>query len=152
MTTTRALAIELDALGDTRALWRAWLESARGVLDVGPDDLPVDRAEAAVALDDAGAGNWRTLLERFSEDHAPAFLRRDAATSARLQALVDDGATLGVFTDAPDELARTALAQLGAARRISALETGAGAFERLLEAIGRDATVVHTRADLLYGP
>ena len=194
MTTTRALAIELDALGDTRALWRAWLESARGVLDVGPDDLPVDRAEAAVALDDAGAGNWRTLLERFSEDHAPAFLRRDAATSARLQALVDDGATLGVFTDAPDELARfsvdlarayprrlaatsarlpalvddgatlgvftdapdelarTALAQLGAARRISALETGAGAFERLLEAIGRDATVVRTRADLLYGP
>jgi len=152
MTTTRALAIELDALGDTRALWRAWLESARGVLDVGPDDLPVDRAEAAVALDDAGAGNWRTLLERFSEDHAPAFLRRDAATSARLQALVDDGVTLGVFTDAPDELARTALAQLGAARRISALETGAGAFERLLEAIDRDATVVRTRADLLYGP
>jgi hypothetical protein len=152
MTTTRALAIELDALGDTRALWRAWLESARGVLDVGPDDLPVDRAEAAVALDDAGAGNWRTLLERFSEDHAPAFLRRDAATSARLQALVDDGVTLGVFTDAPDELARTALAQLGAARRISALETGAGAFERLLEAIGRDAAIVRTRADLLYGP
>ena len=152
MTTTRALAIELDALGDTRALWRAWLESARSVLDVGADDLPVDRAEAAVALDDAGAGNWRTLLERFSEDHAPAFMRRDAATSARLQALVDDGVKLGVFTDAPDELARTALAQLGAARRISALETGAGAFERLLETIGRDATVVRTRADLLYGP
>ena len=122
------------------------------MLDVDPDDLPVDRTEAAVALDDAGAGNWRTLLARFSEDHAPAFLRRDAATSARLQALVDDGATLGVFTDAPDELARTALAQLGAARRISALETGAGAFERLLGAIGRDATVVRTRADLLYGP
>ena len=50
MTTTRPLAIELDALGDTRALWLAWLESARGVLDVSPDDLPVDRAEAAVAL------------------------------------------------------------------------------------------------------
>jgi hypothetical protein len=149
MTTTRALAIELDALGDTRALWLAWLESARGVLDVDTDALPADRADAAVALDHAGAGNWRTLLERFSEDHAPAFLRRDAATSARLQALVDDGTTLGVFTDAPEELARTALAQLGASRRISALETGDGAFERLLDVIGRDATLVRTRADLL---
>ena len=149
MTGTRALAIELDALGDTRALWLAWLESARGVLELNPDALPTDRGDAAAALDDAGAGNWRTLLERFSQDHAPAFLRRDAATSARLQALVDAGATLGVFTDAPDELARTALAQLGASRRISELETGAGAFERLLDAIGRDATVVRTRADLL---
>ena len=151
MTSARALAIELDALGDTRALWLAWLESARGVLEVDPDALPTDRGDAAAALDDAGAGNWRTLLERFSQDHAPAFLRRDAATSARLQALVDAGATLGVFTDAPDELARTALAQLGASRRISALETGAGALERLLEVIGRDATVVCTRADLLEG-
>jgi hypothetical protein len=149
MTTTRALAIELDALGDTRTLWLAWLESARGVLGVGTDELPADRADAAVALDRAGAGNWRALLARFSEDHAPAFLRRDAATSARLQALVDDGATLGVFTDAPEELARTALAQLGASRRISALETGTGAFERLLDVIGREATVVRTRADLL---
>jgi hypothetical protein len=149
MTTTRALAIELDALGDTRALWLAWLESARGVLDVDTDELPADRADAAVALDRAGAGNWRTLLARFSEDHAPAYLRRDAATSARLQALVDDGTTLGVFTDAPEELARTALAQLGASRRISALETGDGAFERLLDVIGRDATLVRTRADLL---
>jgi hypothetical protein len=152
MTTTRALAIELDALGDTRALWLAWLESARGVLDVDTDELPADRADAAVALYRAGVGNWRTLLQRFSEDHAPAFLRRDAATSARLQALVDDGATLGVFTDAPEELARTALAQLGASRRISALETGEGAFERLLESIGRDATVARTRADLLNRP
>ena len=135
MIKTPALAIELDALGDTRALWLAWLESARGVLDVDPDELPVDRADAAAALDDAGAGNWRILLERFSEDHAPAFLRRDAATSARLQALVDGGATLGVFTDAPDELARTALAQLGASRRISALETGAGAFLERLDRI-----------------
>jgi hypothetical protein len=149
MTTTRALAIELDALGDTRALWLAWLESARGVLDVDTDELPADRADAAVALDRAGAGNWRTLLARFSEDHAPAYLRRDAATSARLQALVDDGTTLGVFTDAPEELARTALAQLGASRRIAALETGDGAFERLLDVIGRDAILVRTRADLL---
>jgi hypothetical protein len=147
-----AVAIELDALGDTRGLWAAWLESARSVLDVDPNELPVDRAEAAKALDDAGAGNWRVLLQRFTEDHAPAFLRRDAATSARLQALVQEGAKVGVFTDAPEELARTALSQLGAARRIAVLETGDGAFERLLENIGGDATVVRNRADLLNRP
>ena len=146
MSKTRALAIELDALGDTRALWLAWLESARGVLDVDPDGLPLDRADAALALDDAGAGNWRTLLERFCEDHAPALpapRRRDER--ARCRRSCGDGATLGVFTDAPEELARIALAQLGASRRISALETGAGAFERLLDAIGGDAIVVRTR-------
>lgn len=147
-----AVAIELDALGDTRTLWNAWLESARGVLGVDPGGLPVDRAEAAAALDRAGAGNWRVLLERFSEDHAPAFLRRDAATSAVLQKLMEQGATLGVFTDAPEELARTALAQLGAARRVSVLETGTDALERLLDGIGADAFVVRTRTDLLTRP
>lgn len=145
----RAVAIELDALGDTRALWNAWLGSARAVLGVDPATLPADRAAAAAALDEAGAGNWRVLLERFSEDHAPAFLRRDAATSAALQALVDDDVTLGVFTDAPLELAGTALAQLGAARRIPTLETGPGALHRLLVRIGSDATVVRSRDDLL---
>jgi hypothetical protein len=149
MTGPLALAIELDALGDTRPLWTAWLASARAVLDVDPESLPADRAAAADVLDAAGAGNWRVLLERFSEDHAPAYLRRDAATSAGLQGLVGAGATLGVFTDAPVELARTALAQLGATRRVSALETGTGALERLLEALGADAEVVRTRDDLL---
>jgi hypothetical protein len=147
--TAAVVAIELDALGDTRPLWHAWLEASRGVLDIDPDELPADRGEAARALDEAGAGNWRALLERFSEDHAAAYLRRDAATSAGLQALVGRGAQLGVFTDAPDELARTALAQLGAARRVTALETGAGALERLLATLGADAAVIRTRADLL---
>jgi phosphoglycolate phosphatase-like HAD superfamily hydrolase len=148
----RALAIELDAIGDTRPLWGAWLESARGVIGVDPDALPADRADAATALDAAGAGNWRVLLARFSEDHAPAYLRRDAAASAALQALVAQGVRLGVFTDAPEELARTALAQLGATRRIAAVETGGGALERLLEALGGDAEVVRTRDDLLNRP
>jgi phosphoglycolate phosphatase-like HAD superfamily hydrolase len=145
----RALAIELDALGDTRPLWAAWLESARGVLDVDPNGLPADRTEAAAVLDEAGAGNWRVLLERFSEDHAPAYLRRDATTSAALQALVRRGASIGIFTDAPSELARVALAQLGATRRVALLETGAGALERLLAALGPDTEVVRSRADLL---
>ena len=87
--------------------------------------LSVDRGEAAAALDAAGAGNWRTLLERFAEDHAPAYLRRDAATSAALQSLASSGVELGVFTDAPEPLARVALAQLGAARRVSRSSRGA---------------------------
>ena len=105
----------------------------------------MDRGEAAEALDRAAAGNWRTLLERFAEDHAPAYLRRDAATSAALQSLASGGVELGVFTDAPEELARVALAQLGAARRVSRLESGAGALERILAALGPDAAVVRTR-------
>ena len=147
--TGRALAIELDAIGDTRPLWAAWLDSARAVLDVEPDGLPADRALAAAALDAAGAGNWRVLLARFSEDHAPAYMRRDAGTSAALQRLASDGVRLGVFTDAPEELARTALAQLGATRRVSTVETGAQALERLLDALGGGAEVVRTRDDLL---
>ena len=147
--TARTLVVDLDAIGDTRPLWSAWLESARGVLAIDPAAIPVDRGEAAEALDAAGAGNWRVLLERFAEDHAPAYLRRDAATSAALRALASRDVTMAVFTDAPSELARTALAQLGATRRVSALETGAGALERLLAEVGADAEVVRTRADLL---
>ncbi len=54
-----------------------------------------------------------------------------------------------MFTDAPEPLARVALSQLGATRRISAVETGAGALERLLETVGTGAEVIRTRADLL---
>jgi len=152
VTAARARAIELDAIGDTRPLWSAWLESARGVLEIDPAELSSNRADAAVALDRAAAGNWRTLLERFAEDHAPAYLRRDAATSAALQSLASGGIELGVFTDAPEQLARVSLAQLGATRRVSHLESGAGALERVLAALGPDATVVRTRNDLLQRP
>ena len=145
----RPLAVDLDAIGDTRPLWNAWLDSARAVLEVDPATLPADRGEAAAALDRSGAGNWRVLLERFSEDHAPAYLRRDAATSAVLRSLASVGNAVGVFTDAPEELARVALAQLGATRRVSALESGAGALERVLAALGGDTQVVRTRDDLL---
>ena len=152
MTASQAIAIDLDAIGDTRPLWAAWLESAHVVLEIDPERLPADRGEAAKALDHAAAGNWRVLLERFTEDHAPAYLRRDAATSAALQSLASKGTPLGVFTDAPEELARVALAQLGATRRVSMLEAGTGARERLLGTLGDDAVVVSTRADLLSRP
>ena len=92
--------------------------------------------------------NWRALLERFAEDRAPVYLRPNAQASAALRRLQADGVRLGVFTDAPEELARIAVAQLGAARRIEALEAGPGSLERLLAKLGPDARVVRAIADL----
>jgi phosphoglycolate phosphatase-like HAD superfamily hydrolase len=152
MSAREAVAVDLDAIGDTRPLWAAWLESARVVLEIDPESLPTDRVDAATALDRSGAGNWRVLLERFAEDHAPAYLRRDAAASTALQVLVSRGIVVGVFTDAPDELTRVALGQLGATRRVTAVESGAGALERLRATLGPEAQVVRTRADLLNRP
>jgi len=145
-----ALLLELDgALGDTRPLWRDWLGDAARVLEIDPDELPSDRADAAVELDRSGAGNWRVLLERYAEDRATIYLRPAADVSAALRRLAVAGVRLGVFTDAPAELARVALAQLGAARRIEAVEAGAGALDRLRQLLGEDAVVVETRAKLV---
>jgi phosphoglycolate phosphatase-like HAD superfamily hydrolase len=145
----RAVAIDLDgALGDTRALWRDWLEDASRRLRLGELVLPDDRAAAAEQLDER-IGNWRVLLERFAEDRAPVYLRPDAAVSAALRRLDGAGASVGVFTDAPAELARVALAHLGAARRVDALATGADALEHALELVGADALVVRTREELI---
>jgi phosphoglycolate phosphatase-like HAD superfamily hydrolase len=145
-----ALALELDGvLCDTRALWRDWLASVEPVLGVAPAELPADRAEAAAALDREGAGNWRTLLGRWSEERAAVYFRRDAQTSEKLRALEGSGRRMGAFTDAPAELAAVALAHIGAARRLAALETGAFAKERLLELLGEDAVVIETRDELL---
>jgi phosphoglycolate phosphatase-like HAD superfamily hydrolase len=144
-----AVAIDLDgALGDTRPLWDDWLQSAGGVLGVEPESLPVDRAEAAAELDRRDAGNWRVLLERFCEERAPVYLRRNPSASTALRALEAAGRELGVFTDAPEPLARVALAHLGADRRIGALEAGPNALARLLERLGADAIVVRSGADL----
>jgi phosphoglycolate phosphatase-like HAD superfamily hydrolase len=150
MTVSMPVAVDLDgALGDTRPLWNDWLASVSEILRLDASALPSDRGEAAVELDRRGAGNWRTLLERFGEERAPVYLRRDAATSTALRALALQGRPIGVFTDAPEPLARVALAQLGAVRRVVALETGSGALERLLVRLGADPVVVHSRAELL---
>jgi phosphoglycolate phosphatase-like HAD superfamily hydrolase len=146
----RALAIELDSvLGDTRPLWRDWLEDAarryRSIAPLDPSTLPEDRAAAAEELDRwaaAGVGDWRWALTRFAEDRAPVYLRPDAEVSASVRALAAAGHRLGVFTDAPAGLARVALAQLGVDRRIEALEAGEGALERLRERLGPDLAVV----------
>ncbi len=145
-----ALIVDLDgALGDTRPLWRDWLTDAAKVLGIDAGALPVDRAEAARALDDAGARNWRVLLERFAEDRASVYLRPAADVSAALRRLAAAGVTVGVYSDAPEELARVALAQLGATRRVSALEAGAGAHERLRARLGDDAPIATTRQELV---
>jgi phosphoglycolate phosphatase-like HAD superfamily hydrolase len=144
-----AYAIDLDgALGDTHRLWRDWLEDASRRLRLGELALPDDRVAAAAELD-GRVGNWRVLLERFAEDHAPVYLRPDAAVSAALRRLDGAGASLGVFTDAPVELARVALAQLGAARRLDAVEAGADALQLILARLGADALVVRTRDELV---
>jgi phosphoglycolate phosphatase-like HAD superfamily hydrolase len=95
-----------------------------------------------------GVGDWRAALARFAEDRAPVYLRPSAEVSNALRALAADGCRLGVFTDAPEPLARVAVAQLGAERRIEALETGAGALERLIERFGPETVVVRDPGEL----
>ena len=144
-----ALAIDLDeVLGDTRPLWRDWVADAARRARVDAEQLPDDRAAAADELDRV-LGNWPVLLARFAEDHAPVYLRPNAEVSAALRALQGRGLRLGAFTDAPEPLARVALAQLGAARRLEAVESGRDALPRLLARLGEEATVVRTRGALL---
>ena len=152
----RALAIELDGvLGDTRPLWRDWLEDAarryRSIAPLNPGALPEDRGAAAEELDRwaaGGVGDWRAALARFAEDRAPVYLRPDAEVSAAVRALAGAGHRLGVFTDAPEALAHIAVVQLGVDRRLEALETGKDALSRLEERFGSDLTVVRQRSAL----
>ena len=133
----KAVAISLAALCDTGPLWGDWLDDAQRRFRVDP-----------AALDDQ-LPNWRQLLERFVEERAPVYFRRDAEVSGALRRLQAGGVRLGVFADVPEELARIALSQLGAARRVETLETGPGARERVLRHLGDDVTVALTREQLL---
>jgi phosphoglycolate phosphatase-like HAD superfamily hydrolase len=154
---TRAVALELDGvLADTRPLWRDWLEHAArrfaSIAPLDPDGLPADRGAAAAELDRwaaAGVGDWRAALGRYAADRAPVYLRPNAEASAALRRLQAANVAIGAFTDAPEPLARVALSQLGASRRVETVETGAGALERLLERLGADAQVVRTREELV---
>lgn len=132
-----AVAIELDSvLGDTRPLYEAWLADVSRRAHVDPARL------------EAELPNWRALLERFVEDHAPVYLRPNAQATAALRRLQAEGVRIGVFTDAPEELARVAVAHLGAARRIEALEAGPGALDRLLGRLGPDTRIVRSLDEL----
>ena len=138
-----ALALDLDAvLADTRPLWRDWLEdvSRRTRIEL---DLPQDRVAAAALLDER-LGDWRPLLERFAAERGPVHFRPRAETSAQLRRLQDAGVRIGVFTDAPRELALIALAHTGVARRVTAV----GTLDEVLRELGAGATVVRSRAEL----
>lgn len=130
---SETVAVDLDgALGDTRPLWDAFLaDAARRFASIAELDrvaLPPDRAAAAAELDAwaaAGIGDWRRALTRFAEDHAPVHLRPDPGANAALRALKARGARVVVTTDAPEELARVALAHLGVARSVDEVRAGA---------------------------
>jgi phosphoglycolate phosphatase-like HAD superfamily hydrolase len=138
-----AVALDLDdVLADTRPLWRDWLEDAsrRARVEL---DVPEDRSAAAGVLDDR-LGDWRPLLQRFAADRGPLHFRPRAETSAVLRRLEGAGVRIGVFTDAPRELAEVALAHAGAARRVAVV----GPLDDVLRELGPGAVVVRSRAEL----
>jgi phosphoglycolate phosphatase-like HAD superfamily hydrolase len=135
-----AIALDLDAvLADTRPLWRDWLSDAARRTRVELD-VPEDRAAAAAVLDER-LGDWRPLLERFAADRGPLHFRPRAETTVQLRRLAAAGVRVGVFTDAPRELADVALAHVGAARRVAVV----GTLDEVLRALGSDAVVVRSR-------
>jgi hypothetical protein len=133
----RSVAIDLAALGDVEPLWRDWLDDAARRFRVDVSSL------------DEELPNWRQLLERFAEERAPVYFRRDAEVTGALRRLHAAGVRIGVFADAPAELARIALSHLGAEGRVDIVETGQGARERLLAELGDGAVVVRTRDELV---
>ena len=133
----KAVALALAAIGEPDPLWRDWLEDARRRFRVDVNALEEELP------------NWRPLLVRFAEERAPVYFRRDAEVSGAVRRLQAAGTRIGVFTDAPEELARVVLTHLGALERVDALESGIGAEVRILERFGEGTTVVRTRAALL---
>jgi len=133
----KAVAVDLAALGDVEPLWSDWLDDA------------ARRFRVDVSALDEQLPNWRPLLERFAEERAPVYLRRDAEVTDALRRLHSAGVRVGVFAAAPAELARIALSHLGANGRVDVVEAGDGARERLLAALGNDVVVVGTRAELI---
>jgi phosphoglycolate phosphatase-like HAD superfamily hydrolase len=138
-----AVALDLDAvLADTRPLWDDWLADAARRIRVELD-VPSDRA-AAVSVLDERLGDWRPLLQRFADDRAPLHFRPHGEVSTLLRRLQAAHVRIGVFTDAPRELADVALAHVGAARRVETV----GTLDEVLSVLGTGAVVVHTRTEL----
>jgi phosphoglycolate phosphatase-like HAD superfamily hydrolase len=81
---------------------------------------------------------------RFASDRAPLWIRPRADTNAVLRRLAASGALIGVFSDAPRELAEIALAHAGAARQVEVV----GTLAELRAALGEDLVVVGSRQQL----
>jgi phosphoglycolate phosphatase-like HAD superfamily hydrolase len=138
------LAVDLDAvLGDTRPLWRDWLEDAarRARVEL---DVPADRVAAAAVLDER-LGDWRPLLQRFAADRGPLHFRPRPDTSAALRRLHAAGFRIGVVTDAPRELAEVALEHVGAARRVAVV----GTLDEVRRELGDGVRLVRSRDELV---
>ena len=133
----KAVAVDLAALGDVEPLWRDWLDDAARRFRIDTTAL------------DAQLPNWPQLLERFAEERAPVYFRRDADVTAALRRLHAAGARIGVFTERPEPLTRVALSHLGADGRVDVVETGAGSRGRVMAELGEGAAVVQTRAELV---
>jgi phosphoglycolate phosphatase-like HAD superfamily hydrolase len=139
---TRAVAIDFDAvLGDTKPLWDAWVADAER-------RYRVELGAAEEAVLDERLGNWRVLVERFAEDHAPVYLRPRPEANAAVRRLAAAGVRTGTFTETPEPLARVAAAHLGIARNLDVLEAGPRALDHLLERFG-DSTLVARSLDAL---
>jgi phosphoglycolate phosphatase-like HAD superfamily hydrolase len=133
----KAVAVDLAALGDVEPLWRDWLDDAARRFRV--DMTALDRQ----------LPNWPQLLERFTEERAPVYFRRDAEVTAALRRLHGSGTRIGVFSERPEPLTRIALSHLGADGRVDLVETGGDARDRVVAQLGGDAVVVETRAALV---
>lgn len=133
----KAVVVDLAALGDVEPLWQDWLDDA------------ARRFRVDVSALDEQLPNWPQLLERFAEERAPVYFRRDADVTRTLRDLHAAGIRIGVFSERPEALTRIALSHLGAEGRVDAVETGDGARERLVTQLGDDAVVVRTHAELV---
>jgi phosphoglycolate phosphatase-like HAD superfamily hydrolase len=94
-------------------------------------------------LDDA-LGDWRPLLARFAADRAPLWIRPRADTNNALRRLAAAGTRIGVYTDAPRELADIALAHAGAARQVEVV----GTLAEVRSELGEGVVVVKSRRQL----
>ena len=106
--------------------------------------MPAGRHATAAAVLDEALGDWRPLLTRFAADRAPLWIRPRPDTNAALRRLAAAGARIGVFSDAPRELADIALAHAGAARQVGVV----GTLPEVKAELGGEALVVRSREEL----